>query len=120
MGLVYLMQLMVSVMASRGAIHGARLRRRQMRLSLPRRFAAAVFAGFSLLAGSAARAATPAVGSPAPEFKLQDSEGKWHSLADYRGKWVVLYFYPKDGTPGCTTQACEFRDNVFAFRNANA
>ena len=62
----------------------------------------------------------PALGSAAPEFKLQDQNGKWHSLADYRGKWVTLYFYPKDQTPGCTTQACEFRDNIFAFRDANA
>lgn len=65
-------------------------------------------------------AETPALGSAAPEFKLQDQNGKWHELKDYRGKWVALYFYPKDKTPGCTTQACEFRDNVFAFRDANA
>lgn len=58
----------------------------------------------------------PTVGAPAPAFKLQDQDGKAHQLADYRGKWVVLYFYPKDGTPGCTTQACTFRDNIFAFR----
>ena len=62
----------------------------------------------------------PALGSPAPEFKLQDQNGKWHELKDYRGKWVALYFYPKDQTPGCTTQACEFRDNIFAFREAGA
>jgi peroxiredoxin Q/BCP len=68
----------------------------------------------------AAFAAPPTLGSAAPEFKLQDQNGKWHTLADYRGKWVTLYFYPKDQTPGCTTQACEFRDNVFAFRDANA
>ena len=42
-----------------------------------------------------------------------------HSMEDYRGKWVALYFYPKDGTPGCTTEACEFRDHIFAFREAN-
>jgi len=62
----------------------------------------------------------PAVGAAAPEFKLQDQTGKWHSLKDYRGKWVVLYFYPKDNTPGCTTQACEFRDNIFAYRELGA
>ncbi len=62
----------------------------------------------------------PAVGAAAPEFKLQDQTGKWHSLKDYRGKWVVLYFYPKDNTPGCTTQACEFRDNIFAYREIGA
>jgi peroxiredoxin Q/BCP len=62
----------------------------------------------------------PAVGAAAPEFKLQDQTGKWHSLKDYRGKWVVMYFYPKDNTPGCTTQACEFRDNIFAYREIDA
>jgi len=61
-----------------------------------------------------------ATGKPAPVFKLQDQTGQWHSLQDYKGKWVTLYFYPKDQTPGCTTQACEFRDNIFAFRDANA
>ena len=65
-------------------------------------------------------AATPAVGEPAPAFKLQDQDGKWHSLADYKGKWVAIYFYPKDDTPGCTTQACGFRDNVFAFNKEGA
>ena len=64
--------------------------------------------------------APPVVGESAPAFTLPDQNGKPVSLADYRGKWVVLYFYPKDGTPGCTTEACEFRDNVFAFRNAGA
>jgi thioredoxin-dependent peroxiredoxin len=46
----------------------------------------------------------------APDFSLKDSEGKVRSLADYRGKWLVLYFYPKDETPGCTTEACSLRD----------
>ena len=68
----------------------------------------------------AAVAATPAVGQPAPAFKLQDQAGKWHSLADYKGKWVAIYFYPKDDTPGCTTQACSFRDNIFAFNKEGA
>ena len=77
----------------------------------------------SLVAGSRpalADGAAPAVGKPAPAFKLQDQMGKWHSLADYKGKWVALYFYPKDDTPGCTTQACGFRDNVFAFNKEGA
>lgn len=68
----------------------------------------------------ASAAEGPALGAPAPEFKLQDQNGKWHELKDYQGKWVALYFYPKDQTPGCTTQACEFRDNIFAFRDAGA
>ena len=46
----------------------------------------------------------------APDFKLQDESGKTHSLADYKGGWLVLYFYPKDDTPGCTTEACSLRD----------
>lgn len=67
-----------------------------------------------------ASAAIPQVGSQAPAFRLQDQDGKWHALEDYKGKWVALYFYPKDATPGCTTQACEFRDNVFAFDKEGA
>ena len=73
-----------------------------------------------LAAVSSAHAQSPAIGTTAPDFKLQDQNGKWHELKNYRGKWVALYFYPKDQTPGCTTQACEFRDNIFAFKDANA
>ena len=73
-----------------------------------------------LLATGAFADQPPVVGAAAPEFKLQDQTGKWHSLKDYRGKWVVMYFYPKDNTPGCTTQACEFRDNIFAYREIGA
>jgi peroxiredoxin Q/BCP len=73
-----------------------------------------------MLAGAALAAEPPAVGSPAPAFRLQDQTGAWHALSDYKGKWVVLYFYPKDNTPGCTTQACEFRDNIFAYREMGA
>jgi peroxiredoxin Q/BCP len=73
-----------------------------------------------LAAASTAWAATPEVGSPAPAFHLQDQAGAWHDLGEYRGKWLVLYFYPKDDTPGCTTQACEFRDNIFAFSKQGA
>jgi len=62
----------------------------------------------------------PLAGSPAPEFELPDQTGQLHSLEDYRSQWVVLYFYPKDETPGCTTEACEFRDNIYAFRDLNA
>lgn len=47
----------------------------------------------------------------APEFSLKDQDGKEHTLADYADKWVILYFYPKDDTPGCTVEACSFRDN---------
>ena len=51
-------------------------------------------------------------GMKAPDFSLPDQEGRVHTLADYKGKWVVLYAYPKDDTPGCTTEACNFRDNI--------
>ncbi len=46
----------------------------------------------------------------AADFSLQDQDGNWKNLSDYHGKWLVLYFYPKDNTPGCTTEACNFRD----------
>ena len=59
---------------------------------------------------------TPAVGEPAPGFKLQDQNGEWHDLMDYRGTWLAVYFYPRDQTPGCTTEACKFRDDIFKFR----
>ena len=74
----------------------------------------------TLAAQIAVSAGNVAVGNPAPEFELPDQVGQLHSLEDYRDQWVVLYFYPKDETPGCTTQACEFRDNIFAFRELNA
>lgn len=64
--------------------------------------------------------AQPVAGGRAPEFELEDQTGRLHSLEDYRDQWVVLYFYPKNETPGCTTEACEFRDNIFAFRDLNA
>lgn len=70
--------------------------------------------------GAPAALASPPEGSPAPDFALPDQEGEVRRLADYSGKWLVLYFYPKDDTPGCTTQACEFRDNIFAFRRHGA
>lgn len=54
----------------------------------------------------------PKVGQPAPAFTLADQNGKTHSLDEYAGKWVVLYFYPKDDTPGCTKEACSFRDDL--------
>jgi peroxiredoxin Q/BCP len=70
-----------------------------------------------LMYGSAAAfGAQPAVGEAAPDFELRDQDGELHSIEDYRGKWVALYFYPKDDTPGCTTEACEFRDDIFAYR----
>jgi thioredoxin-dependent peroxiredoxin len=53
----------------------------------------------------------PSTGEPAPEFALPDETGTIHRLADQRGRWTVVYFYPADDTPGCTVEACEFRDS---------
>ena len=58
-------------------------------------------------------------GIQAPDFNHPDQEGKEHTLSDYLGQWVVLYFYPKDMTSGCTTQACTFRDEFPAFQKVN-
>lgn len=55
-------------------------------------------------------------GKLAPDFTLKDQDGNDVSLSDFRGKHVVLYFYPRDMTPGCTTQACDFRDNIESFK----
>ena len=64
--------------------------------------------------------ALPQVGASAPAFRLQDQNGHWRSPADYHGHWLVLYFYPKDFTPGCTTEVCTFRDDVAKLRQAGA
>jgi thioredoxin-dependent peroxiredoxin len=59
-------------------------------------------------------------GKPAPDFELQSDTGDTVKLSDFRGRPVVLYFYPKDDTPGCTTEACEFRDAYDVFRERGA
>ncbi|MFW5840164.1 MAG: peroxiredoxin [Planctomycetota bacterium] len=59
-------------------------------------------------------------GSQAPSLELPDQQGRMRSLADQRGRWVVLYFYPKDDTPGCTCQATEFTSLLMRFENLNA
>jgi peroxiredoxin Q/BCP len=56
----------------------------------------------------------------APDFSLPDQDNKIHKLSDYRGKWVLLYFYPKDSTPGCTIEACTLRDAFEEFGRKNA
>src|SRR3990172_331924 len=56
------------------------------------------------------------VGQAAPEFRLKDQDNKERSLGVYKGKWLVVYFYPKDDTPGCTKEACVIRDNVKSHR----
>ena len=60
------------------------------------------------------------INTVAPEFTVPDQNGKIHNLKDYRGKWVLLYFYPRDNTPGCTIEACSLRDNYAGFKNLDA
>lgn len=76
-----------------------------------------IAAGYSVLARAGDQ---PAVGSVAPGFELMDQNGKMHTLDSYQGKWLAMYFYPRDDTPGCTTEACSFRDNIFAFQAIGA
>lgn len=64
--------------------------------------------------------APPAVGTKAPEFSLTSQEGKQLSLGDFRGKWVVLYFYPKDFTSGCTIEAHNFQRDLAQYEDKNA
>jgi peroxiredoxin Q/BCP len=78
----------------------------------------AVVTGLITLVCGPASAANP--GDAAPAFELIDQYMKPHKLSDYSGKWVVLYFYPKDDTPGCTTEACNFRDDIFRIRELGA
>lgn len=82
----------------------------------PRTQIIASLAAMLALASGSLAADQPREGEPAPEFRLQDQNGEWHELSQYRGGWVVLYFYPKDDTPGCTKEACNFRDDIFEFR----
>jgi peroxiredoxin Q/BCP len=79
-----------------------------------------ILAPLVMLLMTPAAHATPAVGESAPDFRLQDQNGEWQSLEQHRGRWIALYFYPKDDTPGCTKEACAFRDNIFAFDELNA
>jgi thioredoxin-dependent peroxiredoxin len=57
-------------------------------------------------------------GMKAPQFELVDSQGNLHALSDYKGQSIVIYFYPKDDTPGCTKEACSFRDSYSDFKKA--
>ncbi len=83
---------------------------------MTRHFASFIFALFLFAGASILLAEEIREGDPAPGFELKDQDGQLHSLEDYRDKWVAVYFYPKDDTPGCTTEACEFRDEIFAFK----
>lgn len=75
----------------------------------------------ALLASQMVRAGeVPKVGQAAPGFDLPDQNGKMHALQDFAGKWLVLYFYPKDDTPGCTREACSFRDDLHQITDLGA
>lgn len=69
---------------------------------------------------SATRVAELKPGDAAPAFELRDQHGEFHKPADYRGQWLVLYFYPRDNTPGCTAEACTFRDNTGILKGMKA
>ncbi|GAA4355052.1 peroxiredoxin [Kangiella marina] len=74
---------------------------------------------FSLLLSSTVAANSSWVGALAPDFTLDDQNGESKSLDDYKGQWLVLYFYPKDDTPGCTTEAKNFRDKYEEYKALN-
>ncbi|NWG38717.1 MAG: peroxiredoxin [Hydrogenophilaceae bacterium] len=65
-------------------------------------------------------AVMPLAGSRAPDFRLPDQDGKFHQLSAYAGKWRIVYFYPRDDTPGCTKEACAFRDGLEKLQAAGA
>jgi len=77
-----------------------------------------MFMSHSVLAEAETMAVTE--GQMAPDFSLRDQNGAMRTLSAYRSHWVVLYFYPKDDTPGCTTEACQFRDEFAAIRKLGA
>lgn len=78
-----------------------------------------LFIGLFLL-NHTSQAANKWQGQLAPDFKLQDQHEEWKSLADYKDSWLILYFYPKDDTPGCTTEAKNFRDGYQSLKELNA
>ncbi len=77
-------------------------------------FAVLALLGFGFLIFRSVSSANelPAIGQPAPPFNLVDAKNQSHQLSDYAGKWLVLYFYPKDDTPGCTKEACHLPKNT--------
>src|SRR5664279_4686383 len=84
------------------------------------KFVATVIPAMLFVAASVRADDMPAVGQPAPNFTLNSQEGKPVTLADYRGKWVVLYFYPKDMTSGCTIEAHNFQRDLAQYDAAHA
>ncbi len=85
-----------------------------------RKFAAPLLVAMLALAGAANAKITLKEGEKAPDFTLQGNDGKMHKLSNFRGEYVVLYFYPKDETPGCTTEACSFRDDISTITSEGA
>jgi peroxiredoxin Q/BCP len=79
-----------------------------------------LIAVFFLWSQRSEAAAVPKIGDTAPDFNLSDQNGKMRKLSDYSGQWVVLYFYPKDDTPGCTKEACSFRDDLTSLEKLGA
>lgn len=89
-------------------------------MKLRRRALCQLLMSSAVLGVGGAQAAALEVGQAAPEFELPDQDGKSRKLADWRGKWLVLYFYPKNDTPGCTTEACNFRDDWLLLQELGA
>jgi peroxiredoxin Q/BCP len=80
-----------------------------------------LFAALAMLVTQMARAGElPKVGEAAPDFELPDQNGVSHNLKEFTGKWLVLYFYPRDDTPGCTQEACAFRDDLHKLKALGA
>lgn len=79
-----------------------------------------IILGYLAISPTLAEESDMQIGMPAPAFTLQDQNAVQRNLADYRGHWVVLYFYPKDDTPGCTTEACHFRDDYIEIKKLGA
>ena len=80
-------------------------------------FIVSFLSGLLILGGVSVNALEP--GQPAPDFTLTDQKGQTQTLSKMKSKWVVLYFYPKDETPGCVAEACSFRDNIVAIKAKN-
>ena len=87
---------------------------------MKKRFLGALFSVIAAGAMLGADAETPQAGQTAPDFSLSSMEGSSVSLKDYKGKWVVLYFYPKDFTSGCTLEAHNFQNDLAKYQNASA
>lgn len=85
-----------------------------------RRALCRLLSGGAVLGVGAAWAAVPEPGQAAPDFELPDQQGKLRRLQEWRGKWLVLYFYPKNDTPGCTEEACTFRDDWLQLQTLGA